>query len=158
MLAAFGLAAGIGISTSLQDIPARAAAGGLTVAVLALVCLFIPVIVLISLLRGLADRAAMTEGLGVFASYNRAWGVLTGNLGEAIILGIVHIVVNLCLGIVLFGPRLAFVLCFCLFWPVLMLLNGAITAYFSTLWTLAWRQWTGRTAVSGPAADVAPAM
>jgi hypothetical protein len=32
----------------------------------------------------------------------------------------------------------------CLLWPLMLLVEGAITAYFSTVWTLAWREWTGR--------------
>lgn len=28
-------------------------------------------------------------------------------------------------------------------WPLLLLIQGAIAAYFSTVWTLAWREWTG---------------
>jgi len=31
----------------------------------------------------------------------------------------------------------------CVLWPVLLLVQGAIASYFSTLWTLAWREWTG---------------
>ncbi|RIK36158.1 MAG: hypothetical protein DCC55_28145, partial [Chloroflexi bacterium] len=45
------------------------------------------------------------------------------------------------LAIVLLGPGLVAVIC-CVLWPVLLIINGAITAYFSTVWTLAWRVWT----------------
>lgn len=38
---------------------------------------------------------------------------------------------------------------FNLLWPVLLLVNGAIAAYFSTLWTLAWRAWKATSILSG---------
>jgi hypothetical protein len=36
-------------------------------------------------------------------------------------------------------PGFLMVLC-CLLWPVLILVQGAFSAYVSTLWTLAWRE------------------
>jgi hypothetical protein len=30
----------------------------------------------------------------------------------------------------------------CIFWPLWLLVQGTAAAFFSTLWTLAWRQWT----------------
>jgi hypothetical protein len=36
----------------------------------------------------------------------------------------------------------------------LLLLRGAIAAYFSTMWTLAWREWTGL----GHAAETTPEL
>jgi hypothetical protein len=31
----------------------------------------------------------------------------------------------------------------CVFWPLLLLVQGTAAAFFSTMWTLAWRRWTG---------------
>lgn len=45
-------------------------------------------------------------------------------------------------------PRALLALC-CLFWPILALIQGAIAAYFSSMWTLAWRRWTGEAPAAG---------
>ena len=38
-------------------------------------------------------------------------------------------------------PSIVIALC-CLLWPLFLLIQGATAAYFSTLWTLTWREWT----------------
>ena len=50
--------------------------------------------------------------------------------------------------ILLIVPGAILALC-CLFWPVLLLFQGAVTAYFSTMWTLAWQEWTSTAPVAG---------
>jgi hypothetical protein len=51
------------------------------------------------------------------------------------------------LGIGFIGPGIVMALCF-LLWPLLLLISGTVEAYFSTLWTLAWREWTARSTSS----------
>ncbi|MFW6070323.1 MAG: DUF7544 domain-containing protein [bacterium] len=123
--------------------PAGVGVGG----VLALVaCIVLPIILILSILRTFAERACMLEDLGVIDAYRRGWNVLMANLGEAIILFVLQIVIFLVLGAVLFVPGLFILLC-CLLWPLLFVAQGAITAFVSALWTLAWREWTGLSAV-----------
>lgn len=119
--------------------PGLAGLGGL-VAVVA--CVAVPIILVLSILRTFAERACMLEGLGVIDSYRRGWDVLTANLGEAILLFLLQIAIFIVLGIALFVPGIIVVLC-CLLWPLLLIFQGAVTALISTLWTLAWRTWTG---------------
>jgi len=78
----------------------------------------------------------------VFASYRRGVEVLVENIGPALILFLLQVAISIGLGIVLLVPGAVMALC-CLLWPVLLLVQGAIASYFSTLWTLAWREWTG---------------
>ena len=79
----------------------------------------------------------MLEGKGVIASYGRAWHVLFDNIGPVVVI----VLIRIAAGIVLFLPALIGSLC-CLLWPVLLILQGAVTTYFSTVWTLAWREFT----------------
>jgi hypothetical protein len=123
---------------------------GITIAVLA--CIVIPVVLVLSILRNFAERACMLENLGVIEAYRRGASVLRANLGEAIILFLLQIVIFIILGIVLFLPGLVMVLC-CLLWPLLLVVQGAISAFLSALWTLAWRSWTGEP----PMVEEAPA-
>jgi hypothetical protein len=115
---------------------------GITLAVLA--CIVVPIVLVLSVLRNFAERACMLEDLGVIDSYRRGMDVLRANLGEAIILFLLQIVIFIILGIVLFIPGIVLVLC-CLLWPLLLAVQGAVSAFLSTLWTLAWRTWTGQT-------------
>lgn len=114
--------------------------GGITAAVL--ICIFGPIVLVLSILRNFAERACMLEDLGVFDSYRRGWQVLTGNLGEAIVLFLLQIGITIILGFFFFLPGLVLVLC-CFLWPLLLAIQGGISAILSALWTLAWRTWTG---------------
>jgi hypothetical protein len=120
-------------------VPARAGLG-VTIGIVA--CITIPVALVLNLLRTFANRACMLEGRGVWASYSRGWNVLVDNIGSALILFLIQIVIGIGLAILLFLPSLILLLC-CILWPVFLFIQGAIAAYFSTVWTLAWREWTG---------------
>jgi hypothetical protein len=118
--------------------------GGTTLGILAivLVCLIGPVVLVLSILRNFAERACMLEDLGVIDSYRRGASVLGANIGEAIILFVLQIVIFIGLGIALFVPGIVVALC-CFLWPIYLVAQGAVNAYLSALWTLAWRSWTG---------------
>jgi hypothetical protein len=115
---------------------------GIGVLFVLLVCILVPIALVLSLLRTFANRACMLEDLGVIASYRRGLNVLIENIGPALILFLLQIVIGVILGVALILPGLIMVLC-CILWPLLLLIRGGITAYFSTMWTLAWREWTG---------------
>lgn len=101
-----------------------------------LTCVALPLALILNLLRTFANRACVLEGQGVFAAYGRGFRVLVDNLGSALLLFLVQVAIGILLGLVLLLPALC-----CLFWPLLILVQGASTAFFSTMWTLAWRQW-----------------
>lgn len=114
----------------------------LGILIAAFACIFIPIILVLSILRNFAERACMLENLGAVDSYRRGTNVLMANLGEAIILFLIQIAIFIVLGILLFLPGLILILCCCL-WPLFLVVQGAISAFLSALWTLAWRTWTG---------------
>jgi hypothetical protein len=107
-----------------------------------LACILLPIALVLSLLRTFANRACILEDLGVIASYRRGLNVLVENIGPVLILFLLQIVIGAVLGVMMILPGLIMVLC-CILWPLLILIRGAIAAYFSTMWTLAWREWTG---------------
>jgi len=104
-------------------------------------CILVPIALVLNLLRTFANRACMLEDLGVFAAYKRGWNVLIANIGPAIVLFVIQIGINIALGLLMLLPGLLMMLC-CILWPVLILIEGTKAAYFSTLWTLAWKEWT----------------
>jgi len=119
--------------------------------VVLLFCLLLPIILFLSLLRFFANRACMLEDLGVIAAYQRGFGILTENLGQALILYLIQFGLSIGLFLVMFVPGILMVIC-CLLWPLLLLVQAAFISYVSTLWTLAWREWAqGGKLVSGDA-------
>ncbi len=120
--------------------PVGTAALGIAIALFA--CIVIPIVLVLSILRNFAERACMLQDLGVIDAYRRGASVLMANIGEAIILFLLQIAISIVLMVLLFLPGLILVCC-CLLWPLLLVLQGAISAMISAMWTLAWRTWTG---------------
>ena len=143
LVAGLGLAGVFaGLYSLLGDSAVLPPRGGLVAILVALVCIAAPIALVLSLLRTFANRACVLEDLGVFESYRRGVSVLLENVGPALILFLIQIVISIGLGIVLLLPNVVMTVC-CFLWPVLLLVQGAMASYFSTLWTLAWREWTG---------------
>jgi len=105
-------------------------------------CILVPVMLILSLLSVFANRACMLEDLDVIGSYRRGFEVLGENLGPAALLFLLQIAISFGLGIMMIVPGILIALC-CLLWPVFLLIEGGFAAYYSTLWTLAWNEWTG---------------
>ena len=110
--------------------------------ILTVTCLLVLLALALSLLRTFANRACMLENKGVIDSYRRGLEVLGGNFGTALVLFLIQIAISITIGLILLVPGLIVALC-CLLWPLLLLVQGTFAAYYSTLWTLAWNQWTG---------------
>jgi hypothetical protein len=104
-------------------------------------CLLVPAGLILGLLRNFANRACMLEDLGVLSSYKRGFEVLGDNLGPALLLFLIQVALSVGIWVMMIVPGILIALC-CLLWPLLILIEGAFTSYYSTLWTLAWREWT----------------
>ena len=117
---------------------------GITIAIFA--CILVPIMLVLSILRNFAERACMLEDHGVIDAYRRGASVLRANLGEAIILFLLQIAIFIILGVLFFLPGLILVLC-CLLWPLLIVVQGFISAFVSSMWTLAWRTWTDESSI-----------
>jgi len=126
--------------------PARLAAAisaniGILLGLAALCCPLVLVSWIMSAVVTFADRACVLEDKGVIESFQRGFQVLRDNIGPAIILFLIQIGIGIGLSSVLFLPSLMIAFC-CILWPLLWVVSGAIETYFSTVWTLAWREWT----------------
>jgi len=108
--------------------------------VLFLACLLVPTALILGLLRNFANRACMLEDLGVIGSYRRGFEVLGDNLGPALLLFLIQVALSVGIWVMMLIPGILIAIC-CLLWPLLILIEGAFSAYYSTLWTLAWREW-----------------
>lgn len=106
------------------------------------ICLFVPIMLVVSALQTFANRACMLEDRGVIDSYRRGWEVLSDNLGPALLLFLLQLVINFVLGLIFLIPAILAAMC-CLLWPLLILIQAAFMAFYSIMWTLAWREWVG---------------
>jgi hypothetical protein len=152
------LAAGfIGAASSSAQEALAAAGAGMIITLFAVICIVSLASLALDLLRTFAERAAMLDDTGVFESYGRGWEVLKDNAGSALILFLIQVGIGIGLAVVLFLPSLLMAIC-CIFWPVLLLISGIKETYFSTLWTLGYREWTGRGSAGEMVVDAAPAV
>ncbi len=106
----------------------------------------------------------MLEDLGVMPSISRGWEIFRANLGPIILMAIILTVIAFIVGLVIAIPILVIVVpaavafaignaqnttplilmgvCFCLYLPVLILLNGILVSYTESVWTLTYMRLT----------------
>jgi hypothetical protein len=109
----------------------------ITLILAGLTCAALPLALVLNTLRTFANRACMLEDCGVLAAYGRGFKVLAEHIGPALILLLLQVAIGFALLLILLLPALC-----CLFWPLLILVQGTAMAFTSSVWTLAWRQWT----------------
>jgi len=127
-------------------------------------CLLIPLMLVVGMIIRQSERAIVLEDLGVMPAISRGWEIFRANLGPIILLtimlAIIGVVVSFIIAIpifiVVFPALFAFALseaqswtpmifvgvCICLFLPVALILNGIMTSYIETVWTLTYMRLT----------------
>jgi len=149
------------------------------ICLLPFLCLLIPLAWLLRVWVEQVIVAMVSENLSIGGAISRAWQIFMAHLGEYIVMGLVlglgSLVVRIILGIpfliavapflgsVMMNGGQAFgstgmivtIVLLCLYLPVFIFLNGVLTAYLETAWTLVFRRLTGRTAQS-EVVDVVP--
>ncbi|MDW8327830.1 MAG: hypothetical protein RMK99_14805 [Anaerolineales bacterium] len=144
-----------------------------------LLCIFIIIItMLFGLIVQFAQIGVVVDNLPVFDSLRRGWEVFRANLANTIILAIIVGVIGIFVGLVLALPLLFMIvpvmagvvgfaaenralsiglifalICFCLYLPVLLVLNGILQAWTTSAFTLAYKTFT-RPAAAPPASFV----
>jgi hypothetical protein len=152
---------------------------GIASLALCCLCLFIPLMIVLGVIFGQAERAVVLDDMGLMPAISRGWEVFKTNLGPIIVMAIILFVISLVAGVILALPVFiiifpaagAFalgnaqnstplylgVICFCLFLPVLILLNGILVAYTESAWTLTYMRLTRKPdegAGMTPASDI----
>jgi hypothetical protein len=110
--------------------------------ILALLCITAIASVFLTFLSAMADRACMLDDRSVIDSYRRGWEVVTANFGKVLVLSVLNVIVSIIVGLLMIVPGFIMVVC-CILLPLLIAIDGGITAVYSAVWTLAWREWTG---------------
>jgi hypothetical protein len=135
-----------------------------------LTCLLAILAIILSIIAYFAMIAAVVEGLGVMAALSRAWEIIKANAGQIIVLGLIVIVISFIAGLIIGLPLLAIIvpvfvavmgfatestwtattglliagLCFLIYLPVLILLNGILQTWVTSVWTLAYQTFAGQ--------------
>lgn len=140
------------------------AALGIIPLMIGCLCLLIPVMFVVRMIFRQAERAVVLEDMAVLPSISHGWEVFRANLGPiivmAIILGIIGFVAGLIIAIPVFlvvfpsivtfafgqgetySPLIFMGVCLCIYIPVALVLQGIITAYTESAWTLTYMQIT----------------
>jgi hypothetical protein len=116
----------------------------LTIVLGGLGCIALSASLVLGLLSTFANRACMIEELGVWDAYKQGGTVLRDHIGSALLLFLAQIGISIALGVATLLPNVVLALC-CIAWPILLLMQGTMAAFFSTMWTPSWRCWTDRT-------------
>jgi hypothetical protein len=126
----------------------------------------------VSMIIRQAENAIVLENLPVMPAISRGWDVFKANLGPIILMAIILAVLGVVVGFVIAIPVLAIVVpagvsfalgnqqnytpmilagvCLCLYIPVAWLLNGILTAYTESAWTLTYMRLTAKPQDNAP--------
>jgi hypothetical protein len=160
------------ISASNGSDTARVGVFGLVPLLIGCFCLLIPVMFVVGMIVRQAENAIVLEDLPVLPAVSRGWDVFRANLGPIILMAIILAIMGVIVGIIVALPVLAIVIpaavtfalgnqqnwtpmifagiCLCLYIPVVWVLNGIITAYTESAWTLTYMRLTAKPQDNAP--------
>jgi hypothetical protein len=160
------------VSASNGNDAARVGIFGILPLLIGCICLLIPVMFVVSMIIRQAENAIVLENLPVMPAISRGWDVFKANLGPIILMAIILAVLGVVVGFVIAIPVLAIVVpagvsfalgnqqnytpmilagvCLCLYIPVAWLLNGILTAYTESAWTLTYMRLTAKPQDNAP--------
>jgi hypothetical protein len=165
--------AAFAISASNGSDAARVGVFGLLPLLIGCVCLLVPVMFVVGMIIRQAENAIVLENMPVLPAISRGWEIFRANLGPIILMAIILAVVGVVAGLIIAIPILAIVVpaaitfavnraenwtpmifagvCLCLYIPVAWLLNGILTAYTESAWTLTYMRLTASPSENPPA-------
>jgi hypothetical protein len=136
------------------------------VCILPIICLLIPIGWAVSLILEQAQVAIVLENLSMLDGFKRGWEVAKANAGGVIVMALILGVASFIVGIVIALPIIIAVIpvlisiptledassvpasvwitlaCCTLYFPILLLLSGILTAYTKTAWALTYMELT----------------
>jgi hypothetical protein len=129
-----------------------------------IICLLIPVGFVVGIVIEQANRAIVLEDLGLVDGLKRGWEIARANIGPMVIMALILFGITLVAGIIIaipifivvfptifafamgegqsFTPIYLALACICLYIPVSMLLNGIVTTFAQSAWTLTYMRLT----------------
>lgn len=172
LAALIGALAAFAISASSGNDSARVGLFGIVPLFIGCICLLVPVLFFASMVIRQAENAIVLEDLRLLPAISRGWEVFRANLGPVILMAIILAVIGIVAGLIIALPVLAIVvpaaitfavgraqnwtpmifagICLCLYIPVAWLLNGVLTAYTESAWTLTYMRLTAKPQDNAP--------
>jgi len=164
----FGLSFLIGLVFFLLFIPfillGVLTAGLAFLCLLPLICLLIPLGFAVSIIIEQANRAIVLEDLGILDGLKRGWEIARSNVGSLLVMGLILFGISLVVGIIIaipifivvfptifafamgegrsFTPLYVALACICMYIPVSWVLNGVVTTFSQSAWTLTYMRLT----------------
>jgi len=160
------------ISASNGNDAARVGVFGMVPLLIGCFCLLVPVMFVVGMIIRQAENAIVLEDMRVLPAISRGWDVFKANLGPIILMAIILAVLGFVVGLVIALPVLAIVIpaaitfavgqsqnytpmifagiCLCLYIPVAWFLNGILTAYTESAWTLTYMRLTAKPQDNAP--------
>jgi hypothetical protein len=154
------------ISASNGSDAARVGVFGLVPLLIGCFCLLIPVMFVVGMIIRQAENAIVLEDLPMLPAISRGWEIFRANLGPIILMAIILAIMGVIVSVIVALPVLAIVVpaavtfainkaqnwtpmifagvCLCLYIPVAWVLNGIITAYTESAWTLTYMRLTAK--------------
>ena len=161
------------ISASNGNDAARVGVFGFLPLLIGCVCLLVPVMFVVGMIIRQAENAIVLENMPVLPAISRSWEIFRANLGPIILMAIILAVVGVVAGLIIAIPILVVVVpaaitfavnraenwtpmifagvCLCLYIPVAWFLNGILTAYTESAWTLTYMRLTASPSENPPA-------
>ena len=136
------------------------------ICILPLLCLLIPISWAVMVVIEQANAAIVLEDLGIGDGLRRGWEVVRANIGTMILMALILFIGSAVIGIVLAIPLIITVFplaigfaaqgegnqpalwfwivgaCCAVYLPILLILNGVLTAYIQSAWTLTYLRLT----------------
>jgi hypothetical protein len=136
------------------------------ICILPLICLLIPISWAVTVVIEQANVAIVLENLGIGDGLRRGWEVVRANVGTMIVMALILFIGSAVVGIVLALPIIFIVVpmaigfaaggdtspaawtwilvaCCAVYFPILLVLNGILTAYIQSAWALTYMRLTG---------------
>ena len=139
------------------------------ICILPLLCILIPILWGITVVIEQANVAIVLENLGIMDGLRKGWSVVRANIGPMILLALILFIGSGVIGFILaipiivalfpfvFGvannsnsPIWIGILCCAAYFPVLLLLNGILTAYVQSVWALTYMRLTAKPQDNAP--------
>jgi hypothetical protein len=170
----FGLSFLIGLAFFLLFVPVILLGvitfGVALLCLLPLICLLVPVGFAVGIIIEQANRAIVLEDLSLLDGLRRSWEISRANVWPLIVMGLILFGITLVLGIVIalpifivvfptifafamgegqsFSPLYIALACICLYAPVSWVLNGILTTFTQSAWTLTYLRLTQKPEIS----------
>lgn len=133
-----------------------------------LICLLIPISWLLFVYLEMANAAIVVDDVGIMDGLQRGWRVFTNHIGPMIVMGLILLIgVSLIGGLIIGAPLFLIAvpalgglmvgaenamrgglliagLCFVIYLPVLIVLNGILTSFIKSSWALTYMRLSGR--------------